>query len=75
MFGSLLLFVLHLYFIERFGGVMVSMLSSNVIDCGFKTWSGQNKDHKVGIHSSTYHAALKSTSKDGLACNQDNLSE
>jgi hypothetical protein len=67
--------MLHQYFIDRFGGVMVSMLSSNVIDCGFKTWSGQIKEYKFGIYSSTYHAALKSTSKDWLACNQDNLSD
>ena len=31
------------------GGVMVSMLTSSVVDCGFKTQLGRSKDYKIGI--------------------------
>jgi len=30
-------------------GVMVSMLTSSVVDCGFELRSGQTKDYKNGI--------------------------
>ena len=47
-------------------GVMVSMLASRV----------QAKDCKIGICSfSAKNAALRKKSKDGLARNQDNVSE
>ena len=58
------------------GGVMVSMLTSSVIDRGFEPWSGQTKDNKIGICCfSAKHAALRSKSKDWLAQNQDNVSK
>jgi hypothetical protein len=41
-----------------------------------QTRSGQTKDYKIGICCfSAKHAALKGKSKDGLARNQDNVSE
>jgi hypothetical protein len=55
---------------------MVSVLASSVVDRGFKPWSGQTKDYKIGICCfSAKHAALRRKSKDWLARNQDNVSE
>jgi hypothetical protein len=31
------------------GSVMLSMLASSVVDCGFKPWSGQTKDYEIDI--------------------------
>ena len=54
----------------------VSVFASSAVDCGFESWSGQTKDHKISICCfSTKHAALRKKSKDGLARNQDNVSE
>jgi hypothetical protein len=54
---------------------MVSVLASSVVDHGFKPWSGQTKDYKIGICCfSAKHAALRRKSKDWLAWNQDNVS-
>ena len=61
---------------NRIGGVMVSMLISSAVDCGFEPWSGQTKDYKIGICCfSAKHAALRRKNKDWLARNQDNLFE
>ena len=59
------------------GDVMVSMLTLNAIDRGFKPQSGQTKDNKIGICCfSAKHAALRRKSnKDWLAPNQNNVSE
>ena len=55
---------------------MVSVLASSGVDCGFEPWSGQTKEYKIGIcYFSAKHAALQRKSKDGLAQNQDNVSE
>ena len=55
---------------------MVSVLSLSAIDRGFKPWSGQTKDHKIGICCfSAKHAALRRKSKDWLARNKDNVPE
>ena len=55
---------------------MVNMLVSRAVDRGFKPWSGQMKDHKIGICCfSTKHAALRRKSKDWLARNKNNVSE
>jgi hypothetical protein len=55
---------------------MVNMLVSRAVDRGFKPWSGQTKDHKIGICCfSTKHAALRRKSKDWLARNKNNVSE
>ena len=34
---------------ECIGGVIVSMLVSSVIDCGYEPHSGQTKDNKISI--------------------------
>ena len=55
---------------------MVSMLTSSAVNCGFKPWSGQTKNYKIGIcFFSAKHAALKRKDKDLLAQIQDNVSE
>ena len=55
---------------------MVSVLASSVVDRGFEPRSGQTKDYKIGICCfSAKHAALRRTSKDWLARNQNNVSE
>ena len=56
---------------------MVSMLASSAVDFGFEPLSGQTKN-LIKIDSfcfSAKHLALRSKSKDGLAQNQDNVSE
>ena len=61
---------------NRIDGVMISMLASSVVDCGFKPLSGQTKDFQIGICCvSAKHAVLRSKSKDLLARNQNNVSE
>ena len=61
---------------HRIGGVMVSVLASSAVDHGFKPWSGQTKDYKIGICCfSAKYAALRRKSKDWLARNQNNVSE
>ena len=58
------------------GGVMVSMLASCAVNCGFEPQSGQTKDYWIGICCfSAKHTALTRKSKDWLAQNQDNVSE
>jgi hypothetical protein len=34
---------------NRVGGVMVNVLVSSEVDCGFETWSCQTEDYKMGI--------------------------
>jgi hypothetical protein len=34
---------------NRFGGVMVSVLASSVVDRGLEPRSGQTKDYEIGI--------------------------
>ena len=43
---------------NRIGGIMVSVLTSSVVDHGFEPRSGQTKDYKIGIccfSASTQH--------------------
>ena len=48
----------------RIGGVMVSVLTSNVVDHGFEPPSVQTKDNKIGMCCfSAKHAVLRSMSK------------
>jgi hypothetical protein len=62
--------------IPIFGGVMVSVLASSAVDRRFKPRLGQPKDYKIGICCfSAKHTALWSKSKDGLARNQNNVSQ
>ena len=59
---------------NHISGVMVSMLVSSAVNRGFKSWSGQTKDYKIGIcFFSTKQAAIKRKSKDRLARNRDNV--
>ena len=61
---------------NRISGIMVSMLASSVVGCGFEPRSGQTKDYKIGICCfSATQAALRSRRKDWFARNQDNVSE
>ena len=61
---------------NHIGGVMVSVLASSAVDCGFEPRSGQAKDYKIDICCfSAKHAALRRMSKDWLARNQNNVSE
>ena len=64
---------IHVFII---GGVIVSVLASSAVDCGFEPRSGQTKDYKIGIFCfSAKHAALRRKSKDWWARNQNNVSE
>ena len=61
---------------HHISGVMVSVLASNAVDHGFKPIPVKTKDYKIGICCfSAKHAALRSKSKNGLARNQDYVSE
>jgi hypothetical protein len=61
---------------NRIGSVMVSVLASSAIDCGYEPRSGQTKEYKIGICCfSAKNAALRRKSKDWLARNQNNVSE
>ena len=54
------------------GGVMVSMLASIGVDCGFEPRSGQTKDYQICICCFSFeHTVLRSKSKDWLTGNQD----
>ena len=56
--------------------MMVSVLASSAIYCGFEPRSGQTKEQTIGICCfSAKHAALRSKSKDWLARNQNNVSQ
>jgi hypothetical protein len=47
-----------------------------VVDRGFESGSGENKDYKtVMSYFSANHASLSRKSKDSLVYNQDNVSE
>jgi hypothetical protein len=64
----------HILLLKFIGGVIVSVLTSSVVDSGFKPWSGQTKDYKIGICCfSAKHVALRRKSKDWLARNQDTV--
>ena len=48
------------YYLNRIGGVMVSVLASNAVDRGFEPWSGQTKDSNIDICCfSAKHATIK----------------
>ena len=65
----------QLFFSNRIGGVMVSVLASSAVDHGFEHRSCHTKDYKIGICCfSAMHAALRSKNKDWLARNQNNVS-
>ena len=61
---------------NRIGSIMVSVLTSSAIDCGYEPRSGQTKECKIGICClSTKNASLRRKSKDWLARNQNNVSK
>ena len=67
-------FPLSCYFSERISFSMTETASPRVR--GFESWSGQTKDYKIGICCiSAKHATLRRKSQDGLARNQNNVSE
>ena len=48
-------------------GIMVSVLTSSEVDCGFKPQSSQTKDYEICIYCfSTRNIVLKSKGKDWL---------
>jgi hypothetical protein len=52
------------------------MFTSSVVVCGFESQLGQTKDYNIGICCfSAKLAELRRKSKEGLAWNQDNVSE
>jgi len=61
---------------NHIGRVMVSTLTSSVVDSIFEPLSGQTKDYKIGICCFSFkYPALRRKSKYWLARNQDNVSE
>ena len=58
------------------GSVMVSVLTSSAINCGYESRSGRKKEYTIGICClSAKNAALRRKSKIWLARNQNNVSE
>jgi hypothetical protein len=61
---------------NRIGSVMVSVLASSAVDRGFEPESSHTKNYKITICCfSAKHAALRRKNKNGLARNQNNVSE
>ena len=67
----------HIYIYSyRIGGIMVSVLTSNVVDRGFESRSAQTKNYKIDICCfSAKHKTLRRKSKYWLGQNHDNVSE
>jgi hypothetical protein len=64
------------YILSRISDVIVSIITSNVVDRGCEPWLGQTKDYDIGICCfSDKHPALTSKSKYRLARNHDYVSE
>ena len=58
------------------GSIMVSVLASSAIDCGYELRSCQTKEYTIGICCfSAKNAALRRKSKDWLVRNQNNVSD
>ena len=61
---------------NRISSVMVSVLASSAIYCGYEPRSCQTKEYTIGICCfSAKNAPLRRNSKDWLARNQNNVSE
>ena len=55
-------------------GIIVSVLASSAVDCGFEPRSGKTKDYKIGICCiSAKLAALRRKSKDWMARNRNDV--
>jgi hypothetical protein len=75
-FVSICLFVGPKLYPNRIDGVMVSVLASSAVGCGFESRSNQTKDYRIGMCCfCTKHAALRSKNKYWLARNEDNVCE
>jgi hypothetical protein len=69
-------YAISTYHHYHIGGVMINILTSNAVDCGFEPRSGHTKVYKIGICCfSAKHTALRRNSTDRLAWNQDNVSQ
>ena len=69
-------FCIATFILNRIDGVIDGVLASSVVDPGIESLSGQTKDYKISICCfSCKHAALRRTSKDWLARNQNNVSK
>jgi hypothetical protein len=54
------------HLINCIGGVMVSILASSEVDCGFQSLLSQTKDYKIGICCfSAKHATIGERAKTG----------
>ena len=61
---------------DRIGSVIVSMLTSMMVDRGFESRPGQTNDYEIGICCfSAKHEPLRRDDTYWLARNQDNVSE
>ena len=61
---------------NRIRGVMVSVLVSSLVVCGYEQQSGQTKDYEIGVYCfSAKHTPLRRKSKYWFAKNQNNVSE
>ena len=61
---------------NRIDGVVVRVLASSALDCGFESLSGQTKDRAIGICCLyAKHAASMRKSKDWFARKQNNVSK
>jgi hypothetical protein len=67
--------MIYYLLVNCISGVIVSMLTTSVVDCRFEPRSSQTKHYEIGICFSVNHGALRCNSKDWLAHNQDNMSE
>ena len=65
-----------LFWTNRIGCVMVSVLACSVVHCGFELRSGQTKEYTICICClSAKHEALRRKSKDWLDRNQNTVSD
>jgi len=72
----IIFFTFSLSFLNRIGDVMVSVVASRAVDCGFETRSSKTKNHKIDICCfSSKHTALMSKIKDWLGQNVNYVSE
>ena len=62
---QVILIITHSFIPSYIGGVMVSMVTSSVVDHGLEPRLGQTKDYNIGICCfSAKHTALRKKSKD-----------
>ena len=70
------IFVSCAFLVTIICGVLFCVLASSAVEHGLEAQLSQIKDYKIGICClSTWHATLRSQSKNGLAQDRDNVSE